>query len=223
MVAVDWSCAADGAAEVTMRQSRGLPLGSAGDPARRWSIPICLAYPDAGGRRSQCLLLQQPEQTVRLPTAACPAWILPNEDGAAYLNIALPDRGWAGLIGAVDALRPSEMLSAVASVGAAYEAGTVGTARVLELAQAAANSPHWDVVAERLRDIKNFVVPVDRQPAMRAAMRRIYGPALARFDLSDAALAAEERTAERALLRGDLLWFMALDADDAELRGRLRV
>lgn len=224
LLAADWSCDADGAAEVTLRQSRSLPLGSTGDPARRWSIPVCLAYPEAGGRGSRCLLMAQAEQSIRLPTKACPAWILPNEDGAAYLNFGLSDTGWQGLIGAMDRLRPSEVLSVVASLGAAYEAGSITTERVLDAARVTARSPHWDVAGapmQRLRDIKNFVVPPDRQRVMQAEMRRIYGPALARFDLGDAALAVEETTPERALLRGDLIWFMALDADDPDLRARL--
>jgi len=224
LVSVDWSCEAGGAAEVTLAQSRSLPLGSKGDPAGRWSIPLCLAYPEDGARHSRCLLLAETATRLQLPTSACPAWILPNTQGAAYLSFALPDRGWDALTGILDRLPPGEALSVVGSLVAAYEAGLATSTQLLDAAEAAARSPHWDVAGapmQALRDFKNFVLPEALRPAAMALMRRIYRPALARFDLSDAALARDEASSDLALLRGDLIWFLALDAEDPELRARL--
>ncbi len=73
MLAVDWSCVDSGAADVSLKQSRGLPLGSKGDATKSWSIPICLAYPNGGERQSKCVLMTEPAMTVPLPTATCPA------------------------------------------------------------------------------------------------------------------------------------------------------
>lgn len=224
MLAVDWSCDDSGTAVVSLKQSRGLPLGSKGDKAKRWSIPICLVYPNGGERQSTCVLMTETAMTVPLPTADCPAWILPNEAGAAYLNFALPDRGWQALIENMDDLQPSEVLSLIGSLGAAYEAGLSTTKRVLDAAQVVAQSPHWDVARapmQGLRDIKNFILPKNRRSAAFAEMQRIYAPALARFDLSVEGLATEEDNSDLALLRGDLVWFMALDAGGPALRARL--
>ena len=224
MLAVDWSCDDSGAADVSLMQSRGLPLGSKGAAAKSWSIPICLAFPNGGERQSKCTLMTETEMTVPLPTAACPAWILPNEAGAAYMNFTLPDRGWDALVENMDALQPSEVLSVIGSMGAAYEAGLGTTARVLEAAKSVAQSSHWDVARapmQDLRNIRNYILPRDLRPAVLAEMRRLYASALARFDLSDAGLAADEDNSDLALLRGDLIWFMALDAKEPELRGRL--
>ncbi len=124
----------------------------------------------------------------------------------------------------MDALHPSEVLSVIGSMGAAYEAGLGTTARVLEAAQSVAQSPYWDVAhapMQDLRNIKNYVLPRDQRPVALAELRRIYAPALARFDLSDAGLAADEDNSDLALLRSDLIWFMALDAKEPELRARL--
>lgn len=224
LVETDWSCRPNGATDLTLKQSRSLPLGSRGAPGLRWSIPICLAYSEAGERRRQCLLMTKAEQTTTLPTTVCPDWILPNESGAAYLNFALTGRGWDALIETVDDRPPSEALTLIASIWAAYEAGLVSTRRVLRAAEAAARSLHWDMASapmQLLRDVKNFVVPPDRRTTAIAVLRRIYRPALARFDLSDAALAATEASSDLALLRGDLIWFLALDAEEPDLRARL--
>ena len=223
-VAVDWSCDESGAAEVTLKQSRALPLGSKGDAARSWTIPICLAYGDGAERRGSCLLMSAPEQTLMLPSTSCPTWILPNEGGAAYLTFTLPDRGWAALIENFDQLPPSEALALVGSIGAAHEAGLASTSRLLQVAEQAAGSPHWDVAVAPMRDLRElkfFLLPRAQRPAALAAMRDLYRPALARFDMSDAALAQDEDTSDLALLRADLLWFLALDAEDPELRAQL--
>ena len=224
LLALDWACDEDGKAEVTLRQSRSLPLGSLAEIGQRWSIPICLAYPTADGRGSQCLVMDRLQTTVPLETESCPAWVLPNQAGAAYLNFKLPERGWDALIAEMEQLEPGEKLTLVGSLGAAYEAGEIGTERLLQAARIAADSPHWDVVKgpmQDLRHIKLFLVPQPLRQEVFETLRAIYQPALARFDLSDAALAREEPSNDLALLRADLIWFMAVDMEDPDLRARL--
>lgn len=223
-IAVNWACDARGQTEVTLKQSRSLPLGSKGDHDKNWSIPVCLAYPNGGQRDSSCLLMKEASETVLLPTKSCPAWIIPNADGAAYINYSLPEHGWDGLIDNRKLLNPGELLSAMHSMGKAYSAGSVSTAQVLSLAKVAALSPDWDVAEapmQALREIKLFVVPKEQKAASKAIMRQIYQPALDKFDISDAALARDESDPNKALLRSNLIWFMALDAEDPALRKQL--
>ncbi|MEM7226201.1 MAG: M1 family metallopeptidase [Pseudomonadota bacterium] len=223
-VQVDWRCDASGGAEVTLKQSRGLPPGSHGKAGQRWSIPLCLAYPDDETRHSRCLVMGAPETTVSLDTKSCPAWILPNEQGAAYLTFTLPEPGWDALIADFERLAPSEALALVGSVGAAYEAGLVDTSRLIAVARQAARSRHWDVARAPmadLRELKVLILPREQRPAALALLRDIYRPTLAQFDLSDAALAREEANSDRALLRAELLWFLALDAEDPALHAQL--
>ncbi|MGI9405704.1 MAG: M1 family metallopeptidase, partial [Hyphomicrobiaceae bacterium] len=158
-VALDWSCDASGATSVSLKQSRAFPLGSAGDPARIWSIPLCLAYDEGNRRKRHCLLLDKPAQTTRIETSRCPASILPNARGAAYVNFALPGRGWDALIAQFDKLPPGEAHVLISSVRAAYEAGLISTERMIAAATVAARSPHWDVSKapiQMLRDLKTF-------------------------------------------------------------------
>lgn len=224
MLTVDWSCRESGKTRVSLMQSRGLPLGSKGNAAKTWSLPICIAYPEGKGRRNECVLMTEAAMSVPLPTSTCPAWILPNKGGAAYLNFVLPDRGWDALIENIELLEPGEILSVVGSLAAAYEAGLAGTERVMRAANTVGKSPLWDVASspfQGLRDLKNFILPMDQRSAILAEMQRIYAPALAQFDLSDAGFAGDERSSDLALLRGDLIWFMALDAREPVLRAPL--
>lgn len=223
-VTADWSCAANGSATATLRQSRSLPLGSAGNADRRWSVPLCLAYGTSGASENQCLLLESAVQQVELTADFCPSWMLPNSGGNAYLNFDMDEDGWAALIDRLDKLPPSDALAAVSSLQAAYEGGHVGTDLVLRAAKIAAQSPHWDVASapiQVLRDIKNFVLPRVHRDGFKKIMQEIYRPAVARFDLSDTALSDAAPDTESALLRGDLIRFMALDAEDPVLRGQL--
>jgi len=219
MVEVDWSCDAGGAAEVTLRQSRSLPLGSKGDASQVWSLPLCLAYPNGGTHGSECLMMKEATATTRLETQSCPAWLMPNAKGAAYLHFVLPERGWDALLESMDQVEPSEALAIVRSIRAAYEAGLTNAERILRAAEVTAPSPHWDIAGasvQDMRDLKNFLLPPDMRPAAYREMQRIFRPALARFDLSDEALAKEAPTSQQALLRADLIWFMAADAYEPE-------
>ncbi len=65
------------------------------------------------------------------------------------------------------------------------------------------------------------MLPPSARAAVLARMQDLYRPALARFDLDPAALAREVADSNLALLRADLLWFMALDAEDPETRAVL--
>jgi len=222
-VSADWTCNS-GDISVTLTQSRSLPLGTRGKFDKLWSIPMCLAYGSDKKRSSLCVLLTEEKQKIKLPTNSCPAWILPNADGAAYINFSLPSEGWRGVIENKHQLKPSETLSVISSMSAAYSAGTVSTSQLLDMAKTAAISPNWDVAKspmQALRRIKLFVLPESEQSTAKAIMRKMYGPALAQFDISKAALAKDEVTSNQALLRGSLIRFMALDAEDPELTDRL--
>ncbi len=51
-------------------------------------IPVCLRYPDAGGVKRQCMLVGD---RAELPLPACPPWVIGNDDGRGYYQIA-----WSG-------------------------------------------------------------------------------------------------------------------------------
>ncbi|MEM1416764.1 MAG: M1 family metallopeptidase [Myxococcota bacterium] len=97
------SACSEGTATVTVRQSRYFPTGSTGDANQTWQIPMCLRYGGEGEPATQCELLTEPEATITLPS--CPAWVMPNAEGAGYFRFALDasslealtTRGWSKL------------------------------------------------------------------------------------------------------------------------------
>jgi len=224
LVALDWTCDATGAAAVTLSQTRSLPLGATSTGTELWSVPLCLAYPRDGGLGSHCLVLAEKSRTVALPGNACPVWIHANGGGAAYLNFTLPPAGWGALIDALPTLPPAEQLAVLASIESAYEAGSLDTAQFLRAAEAAAGSTYADVAEapmQGLRHLKLFIAPREARAAVLARLRAIYRGALDGFAVTEASLRAEEADIGRQRLRGELLWFMSLDADDPDLRALL--
>ena len=224
LIEANWSCEPNGATDLHLKQSRSLPLGSTADAKRLWSIPLCIAYQDGDGRGEACTLMREASTTVRLPTNSCPAWVMPNAGGAAYVNFTLPADSWEALIEKLPALPPGEAIAIMGSLRAAYQAGRVGTDLLLEAAKILARSERWDVAnapMQVLRNLKNYYSPRDLRPMAIERLRDLYRPALAQFDLSDRALSGEAATIDQALLRADVIWFMALDADDPDLRRRL--
>ncbi len=214
---VAWACRADSGAEIRLRQSRYVPPGLEAEGEKSWRLPLCLAYGTEGERERHCLLLDRPDVSLTLETESCPAWLLPNEAGAGYLLWSLSEAGWEALTANLDHLSAAEMLSLIHSASAAYKSGRMDLARYLELAAHAAASDDWDVVAapmQTLREVKLFVVPRALRPKLKRLYHEIYRPALAHFEMSEESLARGPRSSEEALLFGDLVWFLAIDADD---------
>ncbi|MHA1600663.1 MAG: ERAP1-like C-terminal domain-containing protein, partial [Alphaproteobacteria bacterium] len=223
LLEVDWSCK-DSGVEVDIKQSRYLPLGSKGSSDRRWQVPICLVYEQNGERKRHCFLMTEPQQQVRLTADYCPRWIMPNEAGAGYYNWSLKSAAWQSLVDTMDQLEEGELLSLLGSLFAAYNTGLADVDIYLQVARAAAQSTSWDIAEapmQDLRDIKNFILPKTRQGAAKATYREFYRPALARVGLSGVSQPTGKSDHNAALLRSKLVWFLALDADDPDLRRQL--
>ena len=81
----------DGTRHITFHQERYFPLGSKGDAARSWKVPLCVRH--EGG--TTCGLLDGESEGLDLP--GCPSWWMPNEDGAGYFRFSLSDDDWSAL------------------------------------------------------------------------------------------------------------------------------
>ena len=204
----------EGAAQVTLRQSRYKPLGSTIEAETRWSIPLCLRTDD-GARH--CEMLSAAEQTLSLPVNTCPAWVLPNAGGSGYYRWNLPPAQWRALLADVDQLDPAEALSLVDSALAAFEAGQLPPALVWEVVAASAASSEPRVVSAPLRHLQRYsrhYLTAAQRAALADRLRRWYAPAMARAQASNAP--------EQQLLHAQLLGLMALVALDADTRQALR-
>ena len=79
-------------AALHLKQSRYLPLGSTGDADQDVADPRLRAYPSASPRESGTAGVVHAAHPVEgdLPLGAtCPAWVMPNADGAGYYGFTL--------------------------------------------------------------------------------------------------------------------------------------
>ncbi|MBM3516133.1 MAG: M1 family metallopeptidase, partial [Alphaproteobacteria bacterium] len=164
-VRADLKCGKSGA-DVTLSQSRYSARVEAPTTDQRWQIPLCIVAGGKGAERSTaCAVMYERRTTVKLPGPSCPAWVIPNADGAGYLRFSLDRKEWAALFAHVNELNPSERLAALDSLDAAFTSGAVEIDTYAEGIQALLNTPggmpEWDVASapiSRLGWIANTLV-----------------------------------------------------------------
>lgn len=225
LVEAELLCQSNSQPELRLQQSRSLPLGSAADPDQIWSIPLCVSFGINGERAEQCILFDQRQVTVPLAVGSCPSWLVPNADSSAYLNFSLTDDGWRNLLANFGELSPGDILSVMSSAEAAYHAGHISTNLLLEFATLTARSSDWDLVKSPLRPLRTLKLSVlskANRDAVLSTLRGIYRPVLERFNTSEAGLKTEPEELQLSLLRSEVVWFMALDAKDPDLRLTLK-
>lgn len=202
---------------VTLTQSRYLPLGSAADPHRLWQIPMCLHYESDKELHEQCVLLKQEKNTLQLRGHGCPAWILPNADGAGYFRWNLPVQ-WYSKLGQPNVpLSLSEQLAIADAIQASFAAGRISATQAFDALSRFASSKERAIAGipmSVLRFTLNSLLPQDLAPALRVYADRLYKPAYARlgFDLKK----TDDDNAR--LLRADVIDFLAFTAKDPEVR-----
>ncbi|MFQ5534332.1 MAG: M1 family metallopeptidase [Sphingomonadales bacterium] len=224
MVKAKLSCGADGAASVSLKQSRYLRLGSRPAGEQQWQIPVCLAYEADGAHHQQCVLLKDGEQTVSLETPACPSSLLPNADGAGYYRWSLDDEGWAALLGSLDRYSATEALSAADSLKAAVQAGDIDAGLYLDLARNFASSKNWDVAVApmgMLRFIGEYMTASENEADLLDLYRSLYQPKLERLGLTPDSAFDKQDPIAAALLRSTVVDFLAFDAKLPGLRAEL--
>ena len=199
-----------GVAHVRLSQQRYRQLG-ARPPAQRarWQVPVCVRVPE--GR--QCKLLDEFSTTMEL--AACPAWLMPNADGAGYYRFHLDDAATTNLLAHQGSLSELEQMAMADSVLAGFRAGNTDYATVLTMAEGLAQSPIREVVTapvEIIEIVHERLLDDRARLASALKITEIYGAVLARLDLGQP---------EQHLLASELTRFIALRGNDAATRERL--
>jgi alanyl aminopeptidase len=214
---------AGGKPALALKQSRYLPVGSKGDPARSWQLPFCVRYGTASGDARECVLLKEPG--TRMPLAgSCPTWIVPNAGGAGYYRFDLDDAGWRALAANLGKLTEPEALAAADSLSAAYQANRISTESMISAAVALSKSPHPQVMMAPDNDLirlRDYLAPEKDRDEVMAFMRATYRPQLAKFGPEPGASVDDAAAVERALVRTNLLRFLALEAGDSGIRAGL--
>jgi alanyl aminopeptidase len=213
-------CHAQGS-RLEVEQSRYRPIGSEYTASAAWQVPVCARYAVATELREQCALISGTDTTLTLTTEGCPDWVLPNADGAGYYHWTMDPaaqqrllaRGWT-------ALNTRERLATLISATASFYAGSIGPDALLPIIEAAAADEERMVVEASMGHLAYLIDFLSdgesREPSRRFA-RSLFAPQLARLGLER----VQSDTGERRLLRASLLRFLALDARDSIVRGKL--
>ncbi|PWT87725.1 MAG: hypothetical protein C5B54_11825 [Acidobacteria bacterium] len=217
------ACSANGA-QLRLKQSRYLPLGSTGNRNQTWQLPVCVRYEADGTVQQKCDMITAEEQTVELTNKSCPAWILPNSDAAGYYRWTLPTSEYSKLEKALDKLSEDEQLTFADSIGSGFHSGRLSATDVFNTLPVFAAS-RLEAVAKAPMSLiefsKDYLVPRELTTNVETYSRTLYKPVYKRigFDDQSAGGTVDE---EARLLRTDVIPFLAFTGRDPEVREEAR-
>jgi alanyl aminopeptidase len=205
---------------LSLKQSRHLPLGSAGDPNRTWQIPVCAKVPDGKTTKEACTLLATPEGTLPLPTATCPAWVMPNAAAAGYYVFSMPPADMKKLAApaAFKELGAAERVAVAHALRTSFSRGTP-VADLLPVLDSLAAQPERQIVSAAMdpyRIAHSWLVQPKEREAVEKQARRVFGPAWKAVGWEAAKGKTDDD--ERRALRSELLAFMVFVARDPAVR-----
>ncbi|HEX2574402.1 MAG TPA: M1 family aminopeptidase [Polyangia bacterium] len=168
-----------GRGRLELRQRRYLPLGSEAAQGDRWQVPFCVRT-SAG---EACTLLTEGEGSLALD--ACPAWVMPNAEGAGYYHFTMATEELKKLAGPTYALlTPRERLSLADNVRAALHSGALSfeDGMAILTPMASDSTPQVAAVPMELLTLAHEALVSE---ALRARVeevgRQLYGPVAARI------------------------------------------
>ncbi len=127
--------------EVSLSQS---PYGAAiAQDKRIWAVPVCMRDL-ARGKPVPCTMLSQRTAAFTLKNQ-CTALLMPNANGAGYYRFTSNNEDWQKLMGLSAKMNPSEQLSSLHSLRAAFRAGDAEAKAYLSALKAAGIAGNWDV------------------------------------------------------------------------------
>jgi alanyl aminopeptidase len=211
----------NGSAELTVEQSRYLPVGSEGDADKSWDFPMCVRYGAKGETQTSCKLVTSKQATVSLDTDSCPSWVMPNADGAGYYRFALPqkelnalmDSGW-GTLGAREKLALADAVRAGfnnASIESKAVYGTLGKF-------AGSGIRHVEKIPMKLLKFKrDYLAPARGDKSGKQVLqrgRKLFRPAFRELGWNS----SKGEKSETKLRRAAVIQFLALSMEDPRVR-----
>ena len=206
LVEAEVVCGEAGKAELKLAQSRFLPVGSTGDRARMWQLPLCARYATGGQTHESCTMLTAATGTLALD--GCPDWLVPNASGIGYFRWSLAAKDLAKLRRAWPQLSPRERLSTVDSLRAGFEGGRTRADDLLAAIEPLASDEQRAVATvpmEILTFARDYLVDDATRPALTEFARKLYQPVLRRLGWLDRA----GEDGETKLLRAQTVAFLA--------------
>jgi cytosol alanyl aminopeptidase len=207
-VQVNWKCGG----KLELRESQWRPLGEGGDPAGKWTLPVCVT---SDAQKSKACFTVGADPITRDLGGKCPTWLFPNAEEAGYYRFVLDRPQLLALARGERSLDPVERLGLVSNAWAAVRQGAIEPGTLLDLLPTFDQDGDRHVVEAIIDTIRGF----DRalvDDADRAAFEHFVS---ARLAARKAMLGWEPRKGvrdddDRALLRGAVLRAMGRTAHD---------
>ncbi len=151
---INHSCQ-QGSNQISIKQSRYLPLGSAGSSSSAWRLPSCLHYAINAQKHSHCVMLEahNERQEFTLPGNGCASHVMPNANGSGYYRYALNQAGWSQLYDHLDQLPTLDVMSLNDSFLASLEAGQIDFSALVALAPKLISSDATDIATAPMNPI----------------------------------------------------------------------
>jgi puromycin-sensitive aminopeptidase len=203
--------------ETTLEQERfiGVP-GARVQSDQRWTIPVCLRTANATAPR--CEVLDEPRETFRSP--GCGAVVANADARGYYFTEYTPDA--VGVLARTTArLRPVERIALLGDEWWMVRAGRHDIGAYLDLAAAHASDDTAaviDMIASRLTDTSEDIVPPSLRQGYQEWIRRRFGPVLQTLGLPGSAGDDDERQSRRA----ELLTLVGATGGDIDVQRRAR-
>lgn len=206
-------------ATIRFKQSRYLPLGSAGDANKTWQVPVCVRY---GGDRSNgeaCTLLTSAETSFALPASAgCPQWIFPNANAAGYFRFSLAQADLEALRKhGLKELSVREKVAYANSIRAGYNRGVTPFGDALTALAPLASEEDSSVAAEPmglLGQALDFLYDDPLRQNVERYGQKLYGPVAKKLGWDP----NPGESADAAALRVQVIGFLAGDTRDPATR-----
>ena len=202
-----------------VRAERFLPLGSSGDPAMSFELPLCVRT-DSGTMCAQVSATPKTETPFKLekPTK-CPSFVFPNADGAGYLRYTPTSEQIKVLFGkSYGSLTAAERFAAIDALRASFKSGAADLPSILG-ALATVSKDKDRMLSFAASDLLEFTSDNLIGPGERAGFGKFVGDIYRdRFQKLGLTAKSPSEDAETRLLRRDLLEQMVLFARDPGVR-----
>ena len=175
--------------KVQLRQRRYLPLGSKGESARIWSVPLCVRYGMGSTTGRACTVLETERAELPLPEAkVCPEWLFPNAEGAGYYRTEVTGDALRKLLTVADKhLTRAERVTLLGDSSALAKAGALPAGDALAMAARFAEDPDRQVVAastDLLDVVDERMLSDQRRADYKRFLRETYGPRARKLGLT---------------------------------------
>jgi alanyl aminopeptidase len=167
--------------KVALTQRRYLPVGSTGEAARTWSVPLCVRYGTGSKAGRACTVLETERAELPLPEAkSCPEWLFPNAEGAGYYRTQVTGDALRKLLTVADKhLTRAERVALLGDARALAKAGSLPAGDALALAARFSEEPDRQVFGaslELLEVVDRRMLSEERRKDYARFLRDTYGP-----------------------------------------------